>query len=136
MKFNTARAPVGCSAYNVDGYLHCKIVDATWHPGEKPFGYYHCKHVAIQNRLEPKEETVVEQEQQDEEINCKIETLPTEPHYHRNQQGKLVACYHVCRSVFLSPGFWWGTTLSFPIEHYLYTKVWPFTLITKLLGLD
>jgi hypothetical protein len=29
-----------------------------------------------------------------------------------------------------------GTTIGFPIEHILYDKVWPFTLVTKLLGLQ
>lgn len=131
MKFNVVRAATGCSAYNVDGYLHCKIVDATWHPDEKPFGYCHCKHVAIQNRFEPKEEEIMK-----EELNCKTDVLHNQPHYHRNPQGRLVECYHVCKSVLLSPGFIIGTTVSFPLEHYLYTKVYPFTLITKLLGLD
>jgi hypothetical protein len=28
-----------------------------------------------------------------------------------------------------------GTTVGFPLEHFLYEKVWPFTLLTKFLGL-
>ena len=54
-------------------------------------------------------------------------------HYHEDQMGLLVECYHKCRSGI--PGFVIGTLVAFPIEHYLYEKVWPFTLITKWLGL-
>ncbi len=44
-------------------------------------------------------------------------------------------CYHRCRSVLLSWGFWLGLTLGFPVEHLLWEKVWPFTLVTRALGL-
>lgn len=55
------------------------------------------------------------------------------PHFHVNDEGFMVACYHKAKSNYL--GFLIGTTLSFPIEHFLYEKVWPFNLLTKWIGL-
>lgn len=59
----------------------------------------------------------------------------TKPHYHMDEYGTLVKCYHACKSTFFSLGFWAGLTLGFPVEHWLWEKVWPFTLITEWLGL-
>jgi hypothetical protein len=138
---NPARAPLGCSAYNVDGYLYCKIVDATWHPSEKPFRYCHCnsiKHHWSMECADMKEPYAVICKNSTvgaEDVMVKNSDISTHPHYHRNSKGKLVSCYHVCRSVLISPGFWFGSTCGFPIEHYLWEKVWPFTLITSWLGL-
>jgi hypothetical protein len=60
-------------------------------------------------------------------------------HVHTTESGKLVKCYHESKALLCSWQFWVGTTLSttfsFPLEHFLYEKVWPFTSITKLLGL-
>lgn len=56
-------------------------------------------------------------------------------HYHRNEYGALIKCYHSCKNVLTDYAFWIGTLISFPLEHALYEKVWPFTLISKLLGL-
>lgn len=56
-------------------------------------------------------------------------------HFHTNEQGFLVRCYHECRTAVLSWGFWFGVTLSFPIEHFIWEKLWPFNLLTKALGL-
>ena len=50
------------------------------------------------------------------------------------QQGVITKCYHKCRSLF-SWQFFAGITLSFPIEHALWTKVWPFAWIAEMLGL-
>lgn len=55
----------------------------------------------------------------------------TAAHYHKDEWGFLHACYHKAKTNYV--GFFLGVTLSFPIEHYLYEKVWPFTLITKWL---
>lgn len=44
-------------------------------------------------------------------------------HSHRTETGALVKCYHHCRSVITSPAFWIGSTMSFPIEHALWTKI-------------
>lgn len=58
------------------------------------------------------------------------------PHFHRDERGVLVRCYHKSRAVLSQPGFWLGTTLSFPLEHVLWEKVWPFKLLLPFLGLD
>lgn len=55
-------------------------------------------------------------------------------HYHR-VGTKLVECYHQWRWFQITLGFVAGQTLGFPVEHFLYEKVYPFTLITKWLGL-
>ena len=54
---------------------------------------------------------------------------PNEPHYHK-VGGLFVACYHKCRhgvltvkGIIASPAFWIGSTVSFPLEHALWTKV-------------
>lgn len=44
-------------------------------------------------------------------------------HTHTTPDGLLVRCYHTCKSVLVSPAFWIGSTLSFPIEHALWTKM-------------
>lgn len=57
------------------------------------------------------------------------------PHYHRNRAGILVTCYHQCRSLMTDWRFWCGLTLGYPLEHYLWEKVWPFNLLTHFLHL-
>lgn len=56
-------------------------------------------------------------------------------HFHLDENGQLVKCYHQARSALTSFGFWLGLTLGFPIEHYLWEKVWPFYKLTEILGL-
>lgn len=56
-------------------------------------------------------------------------------HLHVTEEGKLIACYHQCKNTLSSPAFYLGVTLSFPLEHYLWEHVWPFTIVTKLMGL-
>lgn len=69
-----------------------------------------------------------------------VETCPTfgreasAAHYHKDASGFLHKCYHKCRSLFTWQ-FFAGITLSFPIEHALWTKVWPFHVIAEMLGL-
>lgn len=58
-----------------------------------------------------------------------------QPHYHKDEKGVLVKCYHECRSLLTDWKFILGVTLSFPIEHFIWEHVWPFSLITKLMGL-
>lgn len=69
----------------------------------------------------------------------KGETQPSDMHFHKTDAGTLEKCYHSCRNVVTDAGFWFGTfvgtTISFPFEHFLYEKVWPFTLLTEWLGL-
>lgn len=69
-----------------------------------------------------------------------LESIPASaPHYHKTKSGVLVKCYHECKTRFMDAGFWGGlvvgTTVSFPFEHYLYEKVWPFKLLTEWMGL-
>ena len=56
-------------------------------------------------------------------------------HYHKNENGLLIKCYHKSKSFILDYSFWIGLTLGFPLEHFLWEKIWPFTLLTKILGL-
>jgi hypothetical protein len=57
------------------------------------------------------------------------------PHYHKDNAGIFHTCYHKCREIIS-----WKTvalvTLSFPIEHAIWTKVWPFYELASLLGLE
>lgn len=59
----------------------------------------------------------------------------TVPHYHKNEDGILVKCYHGCRSVLTDWKFFLGVTVSFPLEHFLWTKVPVFSDIAHWLGL-
>lgn len=56
-------------------------------------------------------------------------------HTHINEKGILIACYHKCKALLLNWQFWAGLTCGFPLEHLLWEKLWPFDLITRLLGL-
>lgn len=59
---------------------------------------------------------------------------PAHVHVHRDNNGFLHRCYHKCRSIFTWQ-FFAGLTLSFPIEHALWTKVTPFVQVAEWLGL-
>lgn len=60
----------------------------------------------------------------------------TTPHTHKTEAGLLVKCYHQCQKAGVTKAsFWVLMTLSFPIEHLLWTKVPPFTLIAHYFGL-
>lgn len=65
----------------------------------------------------------------------KLEQSPAHTHVHKDKKGVLHVCYHKCRTVFTDWGFWIGVTVSFPLEHFLWEQVWPFSWITKLIGL-
>jgi hypothetical protein len=56
-------------------------------------------------------------------------------HYHKDEHGMLVKCYHKCKTILAEPAFWIGTTLSFPLEHFLWTKVPGFLHISAWMGL-
>jgi len=56
-------------------------------------------------------------------------------HYHYDRTGLLVSCYHSCKSVLMDSSFWIGTTLGFPIEHWLWEKAPGFSAVTKWMGL-
>ncbi len=57
-------------------------------------------------------------------------------HFHKDADGLLVRCFHKCKNLLSETSFWIGVTVSFPIEHYLWTKVWPFYLLSSVMGLD
>lgn len=56
-------------------------------------------------------------------------------HFHKDENGLLVRCYHKSKDILLSGSFWVGVTLSFPIEHFLWERVWPFRVISEWMGL-
>jgi len=39
------------------------------------------------------------------------------------------------RTFLLNPSFWLGVSLSFPLEHFFWEKLWPMYLLTRFLGL-
>lgn len=57
------------------------------------------------------------------------------PHTHVTEHGFVVKCYHKCKSILLDYAFWIGITVSYPIEHFIYEKVWPFSIVGSLLGI-
>jgi hypothetical protein len=59
----------------------------------------------------------------------------TAPHFHRDERGFLVKCYHSTKSLLVDHAFWIGLTIGFPLEHFLWTKVWPFYELAELMGL-
>lgn len=56
-------------------------------------------------------------------------------HFHLNENGVLVKCYHGTKTLLADYSFWIGLTIGFPIEHFIWEKLWPFTVLTKFLGL-
>jgi len=56
-------------------------------------------------------------------------------HFHRTKDNKLVACYHECKNMLTSYSFWIGMSIGWPLEHFLWQKIWPFSLVAKLLGI-
>lgn len=56
-------------------------------------------------------------------------------HTHKDEKGILHKCYHETKSLLGTWQFWIGTLIAFPLEHFLYEKVPPFTFITHWLGL-
>lgn len=56
-------------------------------------------------------------------------------HTHTDEQGTLVKCYHGCRSLLTDWKFFIGVTISFPIEHALWTRVPGFSDLAQYMGL-
>jgi len=52
------------------------------------------------------------------------EHAETKPHFHKNEQGELVKCFHECKSIVRQPSFWILTTLTFPIEHGIWSLIY------------
>ena len=61
--------------------------------------------------------------------------MAAKPHFHVDERGVLVRCYHGVTSLATDWRFWAGITLSFPLEHWLWEKCWPFYVLTNWLGL-
>ena len=51
------------------------------------------------------------------------------PHTHTDEQGKLVQCYHECKSQMKTLSFWVLMTLTFPLEHMIWEYIPPFSMI-------
>jgi len=56
-------------------------------------------------------------------------------HAQKKAHGWWAKCLSAAREYLTKPSFWLGISLSFPIEHFLWEKIWPFDVLTKLLGL-
>lgn len=56
------------------------------------------------------------------------------PHQHVSKDGLLVDCYHGTKNLVTDWKFWLGMTFGWPLEHYLYSHVWPFSLVASLIG--
>lgn len=57
------------------------------------------------------------------------------PHVHEDERGFLVKCYHNCKNVVTDWKLWFGITLTYPLEHWLWEQVWPFNWLASSLGL-
>lgn len=58
----------------------------------------------------------------------------SKPHFHKDENGILVRCYHGARNFVLDYKFWIATTLAFPLEHALWTLT-PLSHIAEWAGL-
>lgn len=67
---------------------------------------------------------------------CRNPACNTSFHLHQDRDGFFHRCYHQSVSALRQPAFWIGVTFSFPLEHALWLKVWPFKLVTSLMGLS
>lgn len=56
-------------------------------------------------------------------------------HTHLTEAGTWAKCYHKSKTLLGNWQFWIGLTFGFPLEHLLWEKVYPFSLITHWLGL-
>ena len=56
-------------------------------------------------------------------------------HTHLTENGVVVRCYHETKALLKTYSFWIGMTIGFPIEHFIWEKVWPFKLLASLVGL-
>lgn len=56
-------------------------------------------------------------------------------HTHEDESGILVKCYHKTKSILIDYAFWIGVTVSFPIEHFIWTRLPVFSDLAHYLGL-
>jgi len=65
--------------------------------------------------------------------------VESDAHYHTDSRGYLHRCYHVCKNripwLWVTIGWLAGQTLTFPLEHLLWERVWGFRTITQWMGL-
>ena len=54
-------------------------------------------------------------------------------HYHTDENGILVKCYHECKNTLRQASFWIGVSVSWPIEHFLWSHVWPFSILGEFI---
>ena len=54
-------------------------------------------------------------------------------HTHTDERGVAIKCYHACKNLLSDIKFWIGVTISFPLEHFLWERVWPFYIIMEWL---
>lgn len=56
-------------------------------------------------------------------------------HEHTDPQGFVHRCWHSCQNILTNWQFWAGLTLGFPVEHFIWERVYPLYLISHWLGL-
>lgn len=59
----------------------------------------------------------------------------TQPHFHKDEDGALVKCYHRCRNALTDYAFWVGITVSYPLEHLLWERVPVFWHVAEWIGM-
>lgn len=59
----------------------------------------------------------------------------SQPHFHTDENGFIVKCYHSTKNMLFDYAFWFGVTFSFPIEHFIWEKLPVFSAISKWMGL-
>jgi hypothetical protein len=56
-------------------------------------------------------------------------------HTHKDKKGMVHICYHECKGLITDWRFWAGLTLGYPLEHFLWEHVPPFSYLTEWLHL-
>lgn len=79
---------------------------------------------------------------QELEEKAQSELQPQMPHHHKDENGFLRECYHVCGNGLTSVAetlksipFWVGVTVSYPFEHFLWEHVPVFSHIAHWIGM-
>lgn len=55
------------------------------------------------------------------------------PHFHLDENGEIVRCYHECKSLLKTYAFWIGMTIGFPIEHFIWNHIPPFSWLGQII---
>lgn len=56
-------------------------------------------------------------------------------HYHKDEHGVLVKCYHKCKNLLTDAAFWIGITISYPLEHMLWERIPGFSHLAHWMGM-